>query len=223
MDLASTLAAVCNSDLREIDDDAEMDEAEKTAAKRERLDKFWRDASGLYDALEQAVDEAKREYDEDIDGAVEKRDDAKSQARTDKTQAIADLDEEMQVDERKAELRADAREAKDAVYARAAAQGLTLRPDARCKWSFDARAIDSDRLQVPDFGDRGQYNDPITCSHSSTVTVLGIVHLDAVYVPKSETGMDYASYMAEAKAGYARPRKYRSLKFFGYNWSDPVS
>ena len=223
MDLASTLAAVCNSDLQDINDDEEMGYAEKTAAKRERLDKFLRDASGLYDALEQAVDAAKREYEEAVADAEKKRDDSKSQARTDKTQAIADLDEEMRVEARKADLRDEAQEAKDAVYARAAAQGLTLRPNARSKWSFDARAIDSDTLQVPDFGDRGQYNDPITCVHSSIVSVLGIVHLDVVYAPKSETGMDYAPYMAEAKAGYARPRKYRQLKFFDYYWSDPVS
>ena len=134
----------------------------------------------------------------------------------------------MQVEARKADLRDNAREAKDEVYASAADAGVTLRPDARCKWSFDARTLDADGLRLPEFGDRGPEYDFVSCEHISTVYAdfgqYGLpIHLDVVYKPKSETGMDYAPYMAEAKAGYERPRKYRPLKFFDYYWSDPVS
>ena len=219
----SPVAAACNSDLQSIDDDEDMDDAEKRQARNIVMDRFWRDWDNLYRVLSQTRLEARQEYSEKEAEAARKRSDATTTARNERTQAIRDLDDEMQVDERKAELRRDAQDAKDAVYARATALGITLRPDARCKWSFDARALDSDALVVPDFGDRGPYNDFVECSHSAYVYVDGLVHLDVVYAPKSETGMDYAPYMAEAKAGYERPRKYRPLKFFDYRWSDPVS
>ena len=228
MDAASPMAAACNSELQAIDDDEDMEDAEKKQKKQARLSKFWRDILSLNSTLAQAVNDAKREYEEAVADAEKKRDDAKNKAKDDRTDAIDKLDAEMQVDARKADLRDNAREAKDEVYASAADAGVTLRPDARCKWSFDARTLDADGLRLPEFGDRGPEYDFVSCEHISTVYAdfgqYGLpIHLDVVYKPKSETGMDYAPYMAEAKAGYERPRKYRPLKFFDYYWSDPVS
>jgi hypothetical protein len=223
MDAASPMAAACNSELQAIDDDEDMENADKKQKKHARLDRFWRDIIGLYSMLSQAIYDAEREYEEAVADAKKKRDDAKDKAKQDRTDAIDRLDAEMQVEARKADLRANAREAKDEVYASAADAGVTLRPDARCKWSFDARVLDGDRLSLPEIGDRGPKDDFVSCLHISAVYVAGLVHLDVVYKPKSETGMDYAPYMAEAKSGYERPRKYRPLKFFDYSWTEPTS